>query len=799
MPTIAAEDLRNEMLHMQRTGRRHEFLLRADQYLGVVPEDHEIRLLAVREFLNLGLILSARETLEAGTGQPGAPAEFQGVLSSLGRITSRDNNWNEHRETYEKNLEALRLRGVDVDRIASSWQENAHRFRLQRDASAKYYIQLSDNDGTWRWLPHFGDMEAMEKARTLPDDIKLNQPGPYAFDGIGFGYFFERIYQATRHSFLGYSCPLFVAETDPTMLALPLHLNDWSVLLSDERLKIFTGADAVAQLVACLDTNDCLPIPMTVFRLSPFRKLRDETLSADAGLHEAIEAFPARKNTEIVESYEDVCKLYAEKNAAYWAKRFRSALDRTGAPLKVMSIVSRHTSFLKHSLSDIKEALHTLGHECRILTEDSDYECISPVRQHDAIRAFQPDVFLLLDHLRGELQMILPHNLPLMTWDQDHLPQVFVSKNIEQIAPIDFIAGFAIAPCAKAGIPSTQLLPAIIPTCPKRFDSSSLSREECKPYECDVSFVSHASQTPLDFHEEERSRHKGPHIKRLLDTLYELLPNALARDVGPHGALGRTVLREAMQRCDIDRIDGDMRQRLLNWYIWRLGDRIFRHEALTWAAEWARSRERTLRIYGNGWEQHPTLGEFAAGPAENGRELMTIYKASRINLQLMPAGFIHQRALEGLAADGFFLTRMTHADAIAIPLGRLAAIISRKNYRTNSDLLDDDDTQVQQCLTDYLGTYREIVDRNSDDLLVEIPTAAAVPRAPHAFKNFAEIAFDSPESFANKADRFCNMPEQRKQLTGEFRETVISEFSYESTMRRFLEAHTRSLELNAEV
>ncbi|MGB0714533.1 MAG: hypothetical protein ACPGXK_01565 [Phycisphaerae bacterium] len=794
MPTLAAEDMRDEMLVMQRAERRHEFLLRADTYLNAVPADHEIRLLAVREFLNLGLVTPATEILERGLHQPSVPGALRDVHQSLQNVAVSATDWNQKRELFTKNLAALASRGFPTDRISADWQERSDSFRHFVDHAGKNYVQYRSSAGLWHWLPHFGDIEAMELAQDLPVDIKQHQPGPYAFDGIGLGYYFRKLYEATRDTFLGYGCPLFVVEPMPSLLAIPFHLQDWTAILSDPRLHLFVGSDAVKQLTACLERNDCLPIPLTFYRFGHFRHHVNTVMPADAGLHQTLERFLEDRHQAIVASYDGICQQYESCNADYWAGRFRSAINGDGPPLRILTAVSRHTSFLQHSVRDIQNAVHALGHECQVLIENNDHEFISPLRQHEAIRTFKPDVFLILDHLRGEFDLILPPNLPLLTWDQDQLPQVFVQSKIEAISAIDFVAGFAIAPCARFGVPKHQLLPAIIPTCPDRFNSRGLTAEQCAPYACDVSFVSHASQTPKAFHDEERAKHADPHVRKLLDTLFEILPEAIARDYGPHGALGRMVLENAMVRCGIQSISADLQQRILTWYLWRLGDRIFRHEALQWAADWSRRTGRTLKIYGNGWDEHPDLAEFAAGPAENGLELITIYKASTINLQLMPAGFIHQRALEGLAAEGFFLTRMTHSDAIAESLVQLSKLIDQRQHQLNRDLLEDDEPDVQRALNAYLGAYRHTVDLSSDDLIIDIAAAAAVPRGPLAFSRFGEITFDSASSFEAKAEFYCTNRQERDQLMAAFRRTVVENFSYEGTMRRFLDAHATSLE-----
>ena len=58
------------------------------------------------------------------------------------------------------------------------------------------------------------------------------------------------------------------------------------------------------------------------------------------------------------------------------------------------------------------------------------------------------------------------------------------------------------------------------------------------------------------------------------------------------------------------------------------------------------------------WENNPRFAKFAAGFLAPGEELRTVYRASEINLQIIETGFLHSRALDGLAAGGFFLYRL---------------------------------------------------------------------------------------------------------------------------------------------
>ena len=257
---------------------------------------------------------------------------------------------------------------------------------------------------------------------------------------------------------------------------------------------------------------------------------------------------------------------------------------------------------------------------------------------------------------------------------------------------------------------------------------------------------------------------------------------------------GARMLEEAYRRCGAAITDDSLLSWVRTWYLWRLGDRMFRHEALEWVAQWATAKGRTLRIYGNGWEDHPTLAEFAAGGAENGRELNCIYRASRINLQLMPAGFIHQRALDGLAAGGFFLTRLVPHDHCGRSLRRLIQRMGELGIDTNEAFAACADTTVSALLGEFYGAHTEHMRSHYPNLFDILNVSAESLFADEVFDDFERIVFDSAESFAQRAELYLSDEQTRIASAGAMREKVLQHFSYQAAMRRFLGAMTTYLQ-----
>ncbi|MHC5108612.1 MAG: glycosyltransferase family protein, partial [Planctomycetota bacterium] len=200
-----------------------------------------------------------------------------------------------------------------------------------------------------------------------------------------------------------------------------------------------------------------------------------------------------------------------------------------------------------------------------------------------------------------------------------------------------------------------------------------------------------------------------------------------------------------------------------------------------------------LRIYGNGWEKHPTLSEFAAGPAENGDELIRVYRGSTINLQLMPAGFIHQRALDGLAAGGFFLSRMAHGDLIGPALQKLGRLMRESGQRSIAELRVLDG-RVDGWLKEIRGRYydpEKDPQSSAISLHVFVNSELATPLVD--FPRFNEVVFDSAESLAERAEFFLQHDAERLEIAGAMRQVTVDRFSYDGWMAQFLNAHAEYL------
>ncbi|MGB2984285.1 MAG: glycosyltransferase [Phycisphaerae bacterium] len=780
MISLTVEAHREQMLRWLEADRGYEFLTVAAPYLDACPDDHYVRLMAIREYLKLDLVVPARELLDVELSTVELPPELTTIRESLAMVGGAPIPWSRQAERFEANLAALGKRGVAVAPIREAWTDKSDQYEWFRDKNGLDQVRMRDGGNRWRWIPRLGDHRAVDEAQALPQDIGKNTPGPYLFEGLDLGWYFERVYKATQDTFLGYSCALFVVEPDAAALALVLHLHNWREILSDQRVFWFIGDSCTDGLRRAWDNDLDLPFPRRGFTLSGFRAACSPTAV------EVVQEVVKARETAVLESFQDIERHYAPHDVHHWAKRFDEALSGRGEPLRILAAVSTHTTFLQHSMRDAKRAFESLGHKCIVLTEKTSYHTIGLLTYHNTIREFDPDLFFNIDHLRPEFGGMLPTNLPLLTWDQDLLPHVFTKANVQGIGKLDCLVGRSTDKYIEAGCDPRQCLHARIPTCPEQFSGEPLTEEERRRYTCDISYVSHASQTPQAFHEQERTGCQDCKLQELLDTMYKLTPSALSEHGVMAGDVAKAILKEASQRCGVAIRDEDLHNRLTGWYLWRLGDRLFRHEALEWVAQWARQGGRTFRIYGNGWDKHPTLASYAAGPAQNGRELLCVYRASRINLQLMPAGFLHQRVLDGLAAGAFFLVRGTGTDQRNPVFADLSAAIRAKGLKGGDEVLERGDKALATAFREALHDLG-LTERDAEAMFQLLSRRDQLDYPAEIFPRFSLVRFADYDSFATAADRFLQDSTLRQSIAEEMRRVVLERFTYEAAMRRFLQ------------
>ncbi|MFQ5805154.1 MAG: glycosyltransferase [Phycisphaerae bacterium] len=726
-------ELVDHLERLYKAGRTYEFIAQAHQVLARLPFAPRLAALTLRALVGSGLGGPARELLQfrPELKQDPATAEQIAILNNLpnGRIA-----WSECQPTYRRNEGALLRRRPHLREVISALPSHLAGTHLYRTSSGDCFLARRRPGALREWLCSLS---------ANPEDENLALParerlGPVAVVGLRAGPILQRLFAGTDKQFLTYSHPLYLVEPDVARFAAWLHVADHAALLDEERVHLFVGGGAVEELERQLKSDPLLPTPELCVNQSG---------QPDAGdvVTQATRRVVSARTREIAELERALAQRYRDRDEAYWAERFKK-------PGPVLGLTSRFTTMLQYSMRDTLEALRRFGWKTDMIIESKDHQQLSNIEVCRRILDQDPVLIIFIDHLRYE-NPCLPENLPLLTWIQDPMPNLLCPRAGASIGPFDFVCGHFLGRCTEEfGYPPDRFISTGIPVSETIFEADPPDDEALSRYACDVSFVSNASE-PIDrYYRSEISRYP-PEYRPMLDELYRRVRGILDRgeylslcEGAPR--LVRSVARQMGIGLSVGQVD-----RLTNHFAYRLYDWGRRQQTLEWVAAWAKRTGRVFKIYGRGWENHPTLACFTAGVIEHGEPLRRANRASRLALQLIPSGFCHQRSYEVLAAGTLPLTRYCEDDFGGLPV---------KEY------------------------MRKLAAGE-----VQSGAARFFPRLQH-------IVFRTPAEFERLAERFLADETYKNEVSADLRAVVLRDHTYTVVMRRVLAHIEKLLKLQAE-
>jgi hypothetical protein len=596
--------------------------------------------------------------------------------------------------------------------------------------------------------------------------------------GEDLGWLWNGIYQLPCQApgLPGHRPPLFFLIREIERLWMMLHIHDWRKLLADERVRLFVGSDALAQVRRSLLSNRLVPWPRLSVQVDQAlwngKPTLDEILaeakrSADAEFHSCLAELGKRYDGATPQSI--------------------GAVLSSGRELKILGITSRFTTFLQYSMRDWLAGFEQLGHKTRLIIEDRDHEVGTNLNIARTCAEFQPDLVVIIDHYRRELGG-MPENVPVVMWVQDALPNIYRREAGSAQGPLDYTLGFGrLELVHEFGYPASRFMSAVIGCDPRRFEPGPLSEADQGDYACDVSFVSHASTPAEVLLQQEIARAGTPEAERLLREIFEQV-----RGIYEEGAtltepshLWRII--ETSMAATKTAIPASEMPKLMEMFLQRINNALFRHQSLAWLA----ALGVDLRLYGRGWEKHPTLSRFARGVADNNVQLAKIYRASRISIHVSPFGAVHQRVMEGLAGGGFFLLRHCPGDVL------------ERHYRTiwnycRSRCLETD-AQLRGCdepaIAEAIGECRRILQLDpfamKHAFIEELRNSAegGFTRSAGTIwgSGYDAVAFNSAAELAEKVKIYLTDESLRRKVGAEMRQAVLDRFTYAATSRRVLE------------
>jgi glycosyltransferase involved in cell wall biosynthesis len=564
--------------------------------------------------------------------------------------------------------------------------------------------------------------------------------------------------------------------------AVWLHLGDHRDLLHDERFLLWLGPDCGEAFIAYHRDHPTLIPPDRTIR-QPGWGPASSPVGADA---------LQRLTTELNERLNGAIRAVREKLATrstpdVYADRLR---DRATRPLRILGITSRYTTFLQYAMRDLQHAATAAGHAFRLLIEEHDHApCLPRHYLVEAIAGFLPDLIIIIDHHRKEFCRLNDLPIPFCNWIQDDLPNLFGPGCGENLHTYDFVVGqIGNYKARSSGYLRSQWHYVPAPVSLRTFRDEPVPEADRREYECDLSFATHRNTTPDELLRE--CRIVVPDTSRpLLDAHFEQISSDLAAGRMPasapqtNGRL-RTLAREI--GLELSEQHADQIRRM---FTDRLVNLLFREQVVQWASDMGLN----VHVYGRGWDRHPTLSKHARGVAGHGEQLRCIYQSSRINVQAVATGAVHQRLMEGLASGGFFLIRQTPTDIV----GPLNDAIQRRcielGLRTEEELWNTDDPELARevrALNEIMFAPSRLYDGYVDDLYIRQERGFST-QAGSLLPHYDQVSFHDRVSFEQRVTRFLDDEPARREIARGQRQVIVEQFSYEAVLERILDFGAR--------
>jgi hypothetical protein len=555
-----------------------------------------------------------------------------------------------------RNLDALSGRGVDLMALVSE--------------SARANSVVAPTAGA--------------STRTTPAPLAPADPmKPLVIDGV---LPLERtlaLYRASPPQPDGFSRRFILVHDDTASLLTAFEHTDASAMLADPRVLCFFGEDAPQRLRAWLleptQQHTSLPTQVVSAGASPSARLQpilNEATAAQTALHESL-------RTRVLGGF-------TGKDRQSWAARFDS-----GQPLRVLIPISRYSTFVRHSASDLASALVRAGHAAQVLTEPDAHSRLTTPAYLNAFDTFKPDLVVLINYTRKHMAQAVPAGVPVVCWVQDRMAHLFDPGAGASQGELDFLFGHLHPDLfTHFNYPRTNRAFAFVPACAHRFTPPTAASAGPRS---EVGYVSHQSETPERFHARMKPMFAASApVAAALDPLFAAALRWMdAAEANPDAPRPdrKALINEALAGTGVKSPDERLVLTVFGNYLVPLIERMARHRTLEWAAAACESLGLRLRLFGRGWENHPTLARYAAGELPHDeRALPDTYHRCLAHLHLSMNTNAHQRVYECALSGGLMLRRGPTPDAELAKIAMMRAAAANPSIGTTPEGLP-----IYQC------------------------------------------------------------------------------------------------------
>ncbi len=657
---------RAQILALGQADRPWEFVPLAHKALAMHPSDAGVRFLLSSNYGKLGLRTSAIEQISALPSEVVNEPAVLALRGALERLPEDRVHIDERERILRANLAALEARaervGVETTEWVQEWRRAStglEHFRALSGAILARRCDPAERAGPSGGWERFGNDvparvhgEKVGIATSRTDPVVSAWPRPVTMEGFN-PWVLGHVAEGLERLASGYWPRINVVEPDTVRFAEAMSACDVSSVLSQERVHLFVGSNAIERFGADLLARNGTQIAGPVIITRPCGG--DGSAAVENRIREAVIAQKAEESRLLAQ----FGGLDIAECVATWRGRYAAAIDRSGPALRLLVATCRYTTFVKHSASDIAEAMRAIGHESEILIEPDESSLLSTVGYLRAIAEYRPDLVLVINRTRANLKGMIPADVPVVCWIQDAMAEIYDDQIGAAQGPLDFVVGHTSDDLfTRFGYTRERTLMLPVVASERKFSRDAASLELREELACDVAYVSHHSETPDDLHNRVLGMAGDVAVAATLGALEPRVRDAVARAAEiPLQATLRIITEEAARHVIGQSADPRVLTRICNQYTLPMADRLLRHQTLRWAASVCDRRGWRLRLHGRGWDENPAFARYSGRALEHGEELRASYQSAGAHLHVSVHWPYHQRVMECALSGGMPLCR----------------------------------------------------------------------------------------------------------------------------------------------
>ncbi|MBS0190578.1 MAG: hypothetical protein U0573_01640 [Phycisphaerales bacterium] len=655
---------RESLLALGRAGKPWEFLPLAVEALAEAP-DPALTLLAASNFARLGLRTAAIELIQSLPEAVRSAPDINTLSGVIGAMPDDRIAAQELIAAARKNLEALGDRVFGLE--AGDWETWLASREFFRAGDGNIVRRQS---GVWAALADERSL-ARRALHEHKESWKREPAVSLVVEGVSPPWLVLDIMETCRRQALGFLAPVSLIQADPHEFLAGLALADLSEHFASGRAHAFVGPDASHHFRRFLEGRMDRRMAGTFIR-SP-GTAQCPARCANPPVESVLRETLSLQDQQTRQLAIDLASRHATHDAHWWGARFAD----TTRPLRALIITCRYSTYIKHASRDLAEALEGMGHKARVLIEPDDHSYLDAHAYLSEIKAFEPDLIVVINFPRYSLGEIIPRNIPYVCWIQDALPHLFDRRLGENQRELDFVVGHLPDELFdRYAYKPERSLQLNVPASESKFHPTAIHANDRARFACEVAYVSHQSETPEALHRrvlgelpaDPRMHRALDDIRAVLDTEVTELPTDF-KYLDVHEVTRPALRKHLGQEPESQAVD-----RIARCYAGPYADRLLRHQTLQWASNVCNRRGWKLQIFGRGWEKHPTLAPHARSELAHGDDLRACYQAAGCHLQVTFHSLVHQRLAECVLSGGVPLCRMhrPERDQIAMWLAFLA-------------------------------------------------------------------------------------------------------------------------------